>query len=704
MSQIPIQATGAQAAQQAQAAQIDNPAQAAQAQAQPQQILLPNPADILEAARQRFPTVDARFLRGTDTPITRSLEQQNMAMGQLAAPPRQDVVPILAGRASLMPTAGVRGADRADKAAAIQGYVREGKDIYDRIMRGDYARNIVNHRLQQPHKRDVAKLMWYLQALASSKAAQSSGGQPAPALFREGAMFVEDRHGRLEAFLTSANSYPRSSSHLRAYQNMGRQYHPHGVDLRNVETPNQRKTILFARMPGGDGPAGGPRGTGDKRMLFVKMEPHGCRGLTPRGSGTPGDHITPGSVWKGVKRFFLNAKDTFMHGTGFVRSLGQRSGRVAIDGQNNRERIPKEIKDDYQRLLDRVEAGRPFARNYEEALLHLNALKDRLLARQPLSDAGGIKQMIANLDQARTLPGVDTNLREHMYTMLTQLRSYGDHPELRIGNEVILTRDELEMNIGSANPIQAFTPESAPVHSSDRLGGAVLEQSRIGREYTLADLASRAGYVEQFGADAARGASYTIGGMPMAAGTGPERFQQVRDAIVNLTGEQGHPDAPVASAIMSIFHQGFSSDISSLVDINASANFGVLLNGGYQDGHFTLGRRDTAEGGQIYSLSYNLDKQLTSAASFAWGGIDLDPAQSHLTASVTLEIQVAPDRHMSLNYAEAPGYDLTLTPALPQQPAQQPAQQAEQQAEQQPEQQPAQQPEQPEQQAEQQPA
>ncbi|GHV55232.1 hypothetical protein FACS1894206_09410 [Deltaproteobacteria bacterium] len=651
----PIQAPPTQAAHQAQAAQADIPAQAAQAAAEPQQAL-PNPADVLDAARQRFPTVDVNILQGKKAPTTRSAEQQIAAANQLAAPPRRDVVPILAGqsehsRVSLMPTAGVRG---PDKAAVIQSYINDGKTIYNNIMRGDYA------AVPQADKHDVAKLMWFLQALASGKAAESSGARSGPALFREGAMFVEDPQGLLEAFLTSANSYARSSSHLHAYQSMGREYHPHGVDLRNVETPNQRKTVLFARMPDGDGPADGPRGTGDKRMLFVKMEPHGCRGLTPRGSGTPpGDHVTPGSVWKGVKRFFLNAKDSFMHGTGFVKSMFQRIGFIAVDGQNNRERIPGEIKNDYKRLIDGAET------------LRLGALLAALTARQPLSDAGGIKQMLSNLERSLRPDMDNAGLRGAMIDLRDRLRSHGDHLDLRIGNEVILTQDE--MNIGTANPIRAFTPESAPVTSRNERSGAALEQARLGREYILADLAGRADGVDQFDKDVLRD-TYSIGGARFEADTNTaqtgealaelraEHIRQTHAAILALTVDaQGNTNPGVASAIMSLCHQGLTKDISQ-VQADTLANFGVMINLSDRAIYSAERRDDTAEGNQVYRLSYSLDKELATASSTVVGTVALDRAQSHITASVILDLQVTPDGRMSLSYPEAPGYELHLTP------------------------------------------
>jgi hypothetical protein len=393
---------------------------------------LPSPAEVLDRALHRFPTASQNILKGQATPLHRPATVFDQAQQQIGNNLR-DTAPIMVGqgensRVALMPTKGVHG---PDKAATIQGYVNKGKDIYDKVMNNTYPH-------AQPSKQDVAKLMWYLQALSSGKASESSGDGQHPVLYKEGAMFVEDPDHRLESFLTRANSYARSSSHMKDYQAMGNDYRAHGVDLRNVDTPNKRGTVMFARLPDGDGPVGGPKGTGDRRMLFIKMEPHGCRGLTARGSGTPREPGTAGSSWKGFKRFFLNAKDLFMHGTGFVQSVGQRTGILKVDGQNNRERIPSEIKNSYQGIID--QAG----------TLGLQATKTALNARRPLSDAGGIKQMLPNLEEAlRNVPDTEANrdFRAQINALKTQLSSR-DHPELRIGNEIILTRDE--MNIGSA--------------------------------------------------------------------------------------------------------------------------------------------------------------------------------------------------------------------------------------------------------------
>jgi hypothetical protein len=667
-----------------------NQPQPAQGAAQPQQVQ-PNPAAILANAQQRFPGADPLILRGMATPLSRPQRVLNQAE-QLRANPRRDVAPMMVGqgensRVALMPTKGVHG---PDKATVIQGYVNEGKAIYDDVMNGVYAQGG-----QQPNKHDVAKVMWFLQALASGKAAESSGNPQGPALYEEGAMFVEDPNNHLETFLSRANSYERASSHMHGYQDMGGAYHPRGVDLRNVDTPNEFKTVMFARLPHEDALADGPRGTGGKHMLFVKMEPHGCRGLTPRGSGTPRDHETPASVWKGVKRFCLNAKDLFMHSIGFARSMGQRLGFVAVVGQNNRERIPNDVKTAYQGVINQAEAR------------GLGVIKNVLTNRSPLSDASGIKQMLFNLEQAigqaATYPGND-DFFGGLTALHNSLLLHGDHPTLRIGNEVILTRDE--MNAGFASPIRLLTQGGAPLTVHGGLHGIALEQAQIGREYFLADAALQRQYARQFVVDARRGTYNIAGQQNREEQIAAPAAQQVRsademdqaaaraiDSLLRLTGEQATrtpqalvelssggtretaeefanalDHAPVTKALMNMCHQGLAADVGNQILREISAITGARME--QRSVSYSIDRdlQPNDDGSQTYHLVSSSDLQLAEEELLVEGNwVRLDRAQSHIHTRVALDIRVYPDGNMRVHYPEAPSYEITLTPAqLPQ--------------------------------------
>jgi len=324
-------------------------------------------------------------------------------------------------KVALMPTTGVSPAPGKTVKQTIEQKITEGRKIFDDIQAGLY------DHVPQTNKEDTAKVMWYLQALGSAKAHESSGGAPGQALFKEGSFMVEDPQGKLAAYLENSNSYSRSSSHMKDYQSQGREFKPKGVDIRGVSTPNERRTLLFQKIP---------QGPDQPKMLFIKMEPHGCRGLTCRGSGTPRDHETPSSVWQGVKRFFLNAKDLIMHGLGFMDSILQRAGLMAIDGQNNRERIPSEIKTNYQALL------KQFPEEDD------NLAYTTLNSGRPLSDSSGLKVMAQNLERILTLINsnslADTGgLKEQVQNLLDDIRARRDHLDLRIGNEIILTQNEL---------------------------------------------------------------------------------------------------------------------------------------------------------------------------------------------------------------------------------------------------------------------
>jgi hypothetical protein len=403
---------------------------------------LPNPEEALNAGQANYPgaAIPAEGRRGEVAGQDTALPPagRNMTgMTSIRLGPGQPEV--------LMPTAGVRGANEAEKQARIAAYVNEGKVLYDQIMSGETTRPANG-------KEDLTKLMWYLQALASSKAAASSGGE-GMALFREGAVFVEDPNGNLERFLLDSNSYSRSSSHLRDFQQQGQDYRSHGVDIRKTETPNERKTILFQRLPQQTQGENAPAGTGAKRMLFLKMEEHGCRGLSKGGTGRgPAENV---SAWKSVKRFFANIADTVAHGLGFITSLRQRSGNLAITGQNNRERVPKDAVRSYAALLERARGSETSGVPADDAARTRATMTQLLTQGNPhLSDSIGIRGMVANL-RAAVAEGEAHNLNDDPLLqdcrdLLERLQRQGDHPDLRIGNEVILTREEMNVPFSAA--------------------------------------------------------------------------------------------------------------------------------------------------------------------------------------------------------------------------------------------------------------
>lgn len=391
-----------------------------------------SPQQVLAESKQTFPQVDKKMLQGGGLPPMKGSVLSSVSLG---VAPRKGEVAILLGtgdtaRVAIMPTKGVPGKNQG---AAILKLVAEGQALFNQIM---------NNEKAPRGKEQIAKLMWFLQALGSSKAAISSGGGPKadPALFKEGAFSIADPDRRLESYLRDSNSYGRSSSHLKKFQKIP-DCKARGVDVRGVCTPNARKTVLFARMPDKtDAGVGGAPHMGEK-FLFLKMEPHGCRGLSKHGTGGPNSTTGDG---KSARRFFANLKDWIGHLGGFLKSSGQRSGAAAIVGQNNRERIPKNVKKQYKKLM-------------EKSTKLLGGKISALGKDKPLSSTGGIRVMIRNLENAlketRDNPRLDNKdkllngktVRQNMVDTLALLRTHGDHLEHRFGSEVIFTSDELNL-------------------------------------------------------------------------------------------------------------------------------------------------------------------------------------------------------------------------------------------------------------------
>ncbi|HFW3352429.1 TPA: hypothetical protein ACIBGC_004310 [Salmonella enterica subsp. enterica serovar Eastbourne] len=279
---------------------------------------------------------------------------------------------------------------------------KQGEKIY---------RDIISGAQIAPTKDNVVKVMWYLQAHASDKVSSSAGLEyEGPQIFKMGAFSVEDNEHYLETFLNKAGSYHRKSSHLLEYQKAGAEYQPRGLDIlsKDGHLPHGRKTILFERMPQKSRAV--PTGIPGKNMLFIKMEEHGC----------------------------YRNRDKIAHLGDFIPTLlEQRLGVVKTDtGTDNRERIPAELKKQYSDILSRYEliTGTKFS------------------SSDAMSTTGGVKTMIDDLLQmhndisfninGRAFVGDITHILADIKRIYDTL-SARDHAELRIGNEIILTRDEI---------------------------------------------------------------------------------------------------------------------------------------------------------------------------------------------------------------------------------------------------------------------
>jgi hypothetical protein len=394
-----------------------------------------NPADTLRSNQQRF--TDGADLTGAV--VSRESANAPGVPGRLGPAPAGgqqlpagttplNLVSGNPGRTTVaaMPTAGVAPETNVAVNDKIAAKVRDGAALYQRIAAGDPPPRT---------KENAALLMWYLQALGSSKAGPSNGEPDKVALFKSGAFTVADPGNRLKDWLTGFNVYTRASSHLKGFQSL-EGCRPHGLDIRGVETPNERRTILFAKIPNPANKTGAPD---DPPLLFFKMEEHGCRGLSFKGTGEKT------GVWQGIKRFFANLRDFAGHSLGFLRSLTERGG---LQGQDNRERVNAGILRPYENLLNTL-PGEPAD--------VVTAVRTTLDDPKRKDKTGGIHLMVDKLNAAlgqlaaarteaagdpRRTAGID-ELKNQLDATLDALRARGDHSELRFGREIILMPEDM---------------------------------------------------------------------------------------------------------------------------------------------------------------------------------------------------------------------------------------------------------------------
>lgn len=614
---------------------------------------LRTPQEVLAESRQRFPHMDERILRGTlGIPLNRAMSDMVHLIAE--RPPVQGAVPVLlqtggAFTMALMPSAGVPGPDQA---LNIQRYVREGQDLYNRIMAGE---------VNVPHGKDeVAKVMWFLQALASSKASESSGVRPpVPALFKEGAFSVEDPDHLLEQFLFTANSYERSSSHLSEFQNQPG-CRPRGVDIRGVPMPNERKTVLFARMPAsGEAANAASPNMGDKSFLFIKMEPHGCRGFSAQGTGRAGEQA---GFFKGVKRFFANIADTLGHIFGFARSVGQRQGLMGIDGQNNRERVPSDVKERYAGLTERVRSLQ------QSGTAEVRAMGERLAAilgrNAPLSSTGGIRMMLTNLDEARNLyrdlsrdlpETPDLALDQMFDDVLIMLRGHGDHPEYRIGNEIILMRDET--HIAEATAVQR---PDRPITRQGVMSGEDQQVLLAGLRYTLADIDNQ-DKVLQFELDSHRG-TYHLGR------AGQERPVSNNADLAKATVlALADGDERIARSLMTLANQSFAEPVTNILAREGLKSAQIYMMLGGPTAYHIARQPDTPQGAQVYRVGATLDSPIGNEhgelSTLNREIITVDRANSRVSGQMWMQVTFHPNGAIELVFDGEPSFAFTLTPA-----------------------------------------
>ncbi len=650
VTNTPIPATGVQGPQDpVQQPVTDGPRQPAPLPGPP----LRTPQQVLTESQQRFPQVDVAVLRG-EKGIPLKGEMVDTITPFARRPPGQGTVPVLLQTGetftmALMPAAGVPGPDQA---LNIQCYVREGQDLYNRIMAGD---------MSVPRGKDeVANVMWFLQALASSKASESSGAHPpVPVVFKQGSFSIEDPDRRLEQYLYAANSYERASSHLSEFQGQPGCY-PRGVDIRGVPMPNERKTVLFARMPGSDEVANpGDPNMGDKGFLFVKMESHGCRGFSTQGTGRAGEQA---GFLKGVSRFFANLTDSLGHTFGFLRSVGQRLGLVAIEGQDNRERVPSGLKRLYTELTEQV--GNLQQSDSAEVRAMGDRLAEILNQNDPLSSTGGIRVMLKNLGEAKaeylfssaTLGQAPNSALTQLFDdAIIMLAGHGDHQEYRIGSEIILMHGET--HIGEATATQR------PDHPISRQGTMSDEDKQVvlaGIRYTLANLDSE-DKVDIFEKDSLRG-TYNLG---LAGQMQPVAHDTALAKQTVLALADG--DEHIAKGLMTLVNQSFAEPVINVLFKEGLTSAQSYITPGNAGGEYHIARQpDTPEGAKVFRVGCTFDNPMGNddgQVPTLAGVFFVDRDSSRMSGQMWMQVTFHPNGVIEPVFEGDPSFSFTLTPA-----------------------------------------
>lgn len=320
-----------------------------------------------------------------------------------------------------------------DLQGLVQQKIDRGHDLVTGLLDG--TRGLDPAATQQ----DVTDIAWFLHITAEAK-----NGDP----FSSGALTVSDGNQTLRKFLDSCpESYQRASSHIGGFKESAGGQH-RGIDVptgQGVDSllPHGRTTMLYGSMIANDNTPI------PDTMLFFKLESHGCRLSAPKESVRDADHQDR------PVRLGHDISDFIGHTLSFISGMKARSsGEHAADSR--KERLPADIKKAFKELVDAAPPG----------------LRDVLMKNDPMAKAAGIRVMMANIDEARRLQDdnrdqmgmfnvdLNTGTSTSVYdpamhtgtnflvptafeTMVTD--RYGNGPDLkyRIGNEIILLRNEL---------------------------------------------------------------------------------------------------------------------------------------------------------------------------------------------------------------------------------------------------------------------
>ncbi len=305
----------------------------------------------------------------------------------------------------------------------IQAKIDNGARIVSDVAAGKIDTSV------KPSAKDVADVMWFLQAAAELKIDSS---------FESGAVTIEDQGGKLRKWLdTCPDAYQRTSSHTEGFQKLpdGVQ---RGIDMTSkddtVDTllPNNRKTVLYGRFAQNNDPSKGP--VLKTELLFVKLESHGCK-LTGK-TFNPDANAPTIPLWKLSRE---DIKESILHAFSFLQgSAARASGDHGAD--TRKERIPKEAINAFKQLKEDMP----------------KMLRSPLAAVDLKSDSDGIRMMkaaidelSAHLDALNTPPANREN--ESIGETIVDLQGADEQD--------IVTDDENEIDTGSDMNVEIFGGE-----------------------------------------------------------------------------------------------------------------------------------------------------------------------------------------------------------------------------------------------------
>ncbi|MDR3204206.1 MAG: hypothetical protein LBV23_05640 [Deltaproteobacteria bacterium] len=366
--------------------------------------------------------------------------------------PNLTPIALSGGRVALMPNnGGVLSPE------TIQKYIKDGADIYESIQNGQFDNCRPGQNPPIVGEKEITNLMWYLQALAASKAAISVGREPHEAMeFKSGGMLIEDSNGKLKNYLDLANSYDRRADYFpQGHRKDGTQ--ARGVDVFNSSAPYGARSLLYQKLPSGLPQA---------NFLYVKLEPFGYRGLSFKTTGYSAMTINADPTLKpapgAIKRFFLNLEETLR------RVFSSHKSEAALNGRgDNSLKAPKWLVEDYSSFVSELKNNRYFQSDSTQGIIKRLKQAEINYANFQSDSTQGITKRLkqaeinypirgvqaafsaieAAIESAKSLLYNEPRLKMLFLSSLYQFKSnflsrVGDYPNLRFGGEAILTENE----------------------------------------------------------------------------------------------------------------------------------------------------------------------------------------------------------------------------------------------------------------------